>query len=216
MNFKKANNMSEYLTQKQEQIILIKTFLQEIVKNVNYNYEQCLEWIINCTNKFGYVTMACYIRIIEMKEFCRNMKDELLKLALVNMNFGNYENFFSMCKDVNELYQKIFMLMMIEQVFMYMKNLCNTLAEQKKYESYIVWEVIGRYFIEEYYRLCPHENFETGNERSNQNTMDLSCKSKIYHFFQTKNIDLHDKMKLHTKQKNFYESIIEYFYNKKF
>lgn len=184
----------------------LRMHLQDIVKNKNFNYDKCLEWIVNYDQKFGYITMACYIRIIEMKEFCRSMKDELLKCVIQKMNFSNYENFFGMCRDINELYQKIFMLMMVEQVILYIHGL----SPQKdcKYPSFIVWEVIARYFIEEYFRLSPHDT-------QLNTTSDYSNKSKIYDFFKNKNIDIQEKMNLFTQKKTFYESIIEYFYKTK-
>jgi len=198
------------LQQEQDPQNILRTHLQEIVKNKNFNYEQCLDWIINYNEKFGYITMACYIRIIEMKEFCRSMKDELLRCAIQKMNFSQYENFFSMNRDINELYQKIFMLMMVEQVVLYIHSLVPELTKDKKHVSFIVWEVIARYFIEEFYRLSPHDM-----QMNLKNVDDFTNKSKIYHFFLTKNIDLQDKINLYTQKKTFYESIIEYFYKQK-
>lgn len=175
-----------------------KEILGSIVQNINFDYEDCLEWILNFNEKFGYITMAQYIRIIESKSFCRVAKDDLLRRAISKMDFGCYENFFSSSKNISELHQKIFMLIMIEYVFEYINN-------DKTKTSYIVWEVIARYFIEEYQRLSPYD-FDMNN--SNEH----SSKSKIYNFFKRKNIDLQQKMDYYAHHKSLFENIMDYFH----
>ena len=98
------NNMSN------EDIYCRKKILESIVQNINFDYENCLCWIQNFNGQFGYITMAQYVRIIESKPFCRITKDELLRIAMLKMDFGCYENFFVFSKDMSELYQKIFLL----------------------------------------------------------------------------------------------------------
>ena len=176
-----------------------KQILESIVLNINFDYENCITWIYNFEGKFGYITMAQYIRIIESKPFHRMAKDDLLMKAMAKMDFGCYENFFVPSKTIPELYQKIFMLIMIEYLFDYMSSRNN------KLESYIVWEVIARYFIEEHQRLSPYD-FDMNN--SNEH----SSKRKIYNFFLTKNVDLQEKMNYHTQQQTLFEGIINYFY----
>ena len=177
-----------------------RKILQSMVQNINFDYDDCLKWINNFDGKFGYITMAQYIRIIESKSFCRVSKDELLKRASWKMDFGCYENFFSPSNDIPELNQKIFMLIMIEYVFEHINT-------NKKDTSYIVWEVIARYYIEEYQRLSPYDfDMKIANEHSS--------KRKIYNFFISKNIDLQDKMNYYTHRKTLFENIINYFYNR--
>jgi hypothetical protein len=176
-----------------------KQILESIVLNINFDYDNCISWIYKFEGKFGYITMAQYIRIIESKSFHRMAKDDLLMKAMAKMDFGCYENFFVPSKNIPELYQKIFMLIMIEYLFDYMSSRNN------KLESYIVWEVIARYFIEEHQRLSPYE-FDMNN--SNEH----SSIRKIYNFFLSKNIDLQEKMNYHTQHQTLFEGIINYFY----
>jgi hypothetical protein len=172
--------------------------LQSMVQNINFNYEDCVFWINNFNGRFGYITIAQYIRIIETKSFCRLAKDDLLIRAFSKMDFGSYENFFASSKTLQELNQKIFMLIMVEYAFEHIN---------KKESSYIIWEVIARYYIEEYQRLIPYDfEMNTSNEHSSKN--------KIYNFFLTKNIDLQEKMNHYTHHKTFFENIIDYFYQK--
>ena len=183
-----------------------KEILQNIVQNINFDYEQCLEWIIHFDGNFGYVTMSEYIRIIESKPFCRIAKDDLMRRAMVKMNFGCYENFFIPSKNIPELYQKIFMLMMIEYLFEYMsQSISEYHVTTKRFTTFIVWEVIAKYFIEEHQRLSPYDhNMNNSNEHSSLR--------KIYEFFLSKNIDLQDKMNYHIQKESFFESIINYFH----
>lgn len=178
-----------------------KEILQKIVQNINYDYEQCLQWMIDFDGKFGYITMSQYIRIIESKSFCRLAKDDLMRRAMMKMDFGCYENFFSASHHISELYQKIFMLIMIEYVFDYINNG----SKNQKFTTFIIWEVIAKYFVEEHQRLCPYEY-----DMNNSN--EYSSLRKIYDFFQSKNIDLQDKMNHHVQKDSFLLSIINYFY----
>ena len=167
---------------------------------MNFDYEQSLEWIKNFDGKFGYITMSQYIRIIESKPFSRLAKDDLLMRSMTKMDFGCYENFFIPSKNITELYQKIFMLIMIEYLFDYMSR-----SSTKIFSTYIVWEVIAKYFIEEHQRLFPYEH------RMNDSNEHSSLR-RIYEFFLSKNIDLQDKMNHHIQKESFFESIVNYFY----
>jgi hypothetical protein len=204
-----------------------KEVLQSIVQNINFDYEQCLEWIIHFDAKFGYITMAQYIRIVESKPFCRLAKDDLLRRAMIKMDFGCYENFFIASNTIPELYQKIFMLIMIEYLFDYMSQAAsqsshtgNAQRQEQgqehgksrestksiRFSTFIVWEVIARYFIEEHQRLSPYDpQVFDSNEHSSLR--------KIYDFFLTKNIDLQDKMNYYIQKESFFESIVNYFYH---
>ena len=179
-----------------------KKVLESIVQNINFDYEKCITWIYNFDEKFGYITMSQYIRIIESKSFHRMAKDDLLMKAVSKMDFGCYENFFVPSKNITELYQKIFMLIMIEYLFDYISRM------DKKISSYIVWEVIARYYIEEHMRLSPYDM-----EMNDSNS--YSSKRKIFDFFLTKNIDLQDKINILTQRTNLFEGIIQYFYQVK-
>jgi hypothetical protein len=183
-----------------------KEILQNIIQNINFDYEQCLKWIIHFEDKFGYITMSEYIRIIEAKPFCRIAKDDLMRRAMVKMDFGCYENFFIPSKNITELYQKIFMLMMIEYLFEYMSQTTSEYyVTTKRFTTFIIWEVIAKYFIEEHQRLSPYDhNMNNSNEHSSLR--------KIYEFFLSKNIDLQDKMNYHIQKESFFESIINYFH----
>jgi hypothetical protein len=196
-----------------------KEILQNIIQNINFDYEQCLEWIRAFDGKFGYITMAQYIRIIESKPFTRREKDHLLRNAMIKMDFGCYENFFIPSQTIPDLYQKIFMLIMIEYLFDYMTQEIQVeerrIEETRsyfyqhkplvKFSTFIVWEVIARYFIEEHQRLSPYEI-----QMFNSN--EYSSLRKIYDFFLTKNIDLQEKMNYYIQKESFFESIVNYFY----
>jgi len=185
-----------------EYILSRKEILQHIVQHINYDYEKCLDWINHFNGKFGYITFAYYVRMIESRPFCRPAKNDLLILAMMKMDFGCYENFFIESKNISELYQKIFMLIMIENLF---ENFsCST----KNLQSFIIWEVIAKYFIEEHQRLLPFD-FEMNNSNHH------STKRKIFDFFLKKNINLQDKMNLYLKKDTFFDSIINYFYHSK-
>jgi hypothetical protein len=95
---------------------------------------------------------------------------------------------------------------MIEHVLEYIKSLSPN--SKTKISSYIVWEVIARYYIEEHFRFYPYD-FQMFNKDEH------SPKQRIFKFFQSKNINLQDKINLYTQQKTFYESIVEYFYQHK-
>lgn len=189
-----------------------KEILQNIIQNINFSYEQCLEWIKTFDSKFGYITMSQYIRIIESKPFTRMEKDYLLRNAIIKMDFGCYENFFIPSPTIPNLYQKIFMLIMIEYLFDYitaqMKEETRNYFypnKESKLSTFIVWEVIARYFIEEHQRLSPYEI-----QMFNSN--EYSSLRKIYDFFLTKNIDLQEKMNYYIQKESFFESIVNYFY----
>ena len=172
-----------------------KSILRSIVQNINMDYEQCLTWIINFEQKFGYVTLGHYIRLIEMREFCREMKDQLLHCAFKKMDYGIYEDFFESPKTLHQLYQKIFMLMMIEYIGQYLGL-----------QNYIVWEVIAKFYIDEHLRLLPfdYQLFDGSNFHSTKN--------KIYRFFDSKGINLQHKISIYIPQSSMYDSIVEYFY----
>ena len=60
-------------------------------------------------------------------------------------------------------------------------------SSNKIFSTFMVWEVIAKYFIEEHQRLNPYDyNMINSNE--------YSSIRKIYEFFLSKNIDLQDKM----------------------
>jgi hypothetical protein len=174
--------------------ISVRNHLSDIVQILNFNYDQCLSWIENFDSKFGYVSMAQYIRVVEMLNLEREQKDKLLRLAFDKMDYGNYEMFFEMSFNIAELYQKIFLLIMIEYVADYLKR-----------KSFIVWEVIARYYMEEHLRLDPND-FQLDDYGS-----DFSSKRKIYLFFTKKNIDLQEKLNFHTQTPSFFEMIMQYF-----
>lgn len=188
-----------------DEIYQRKQILQSIVQNINFDYDQSLEWINHFDGKFGYITMSQYIRIIESKSFCRLAKDDLLMRAMTKMDFGCYENFFIPSKNITELYQKIFMLIMIEYLFDYMSRSASRYSSKQVFSTFIVWEVIGKYFIEEHQRLFPYEH-------KMNNSNEHSSLRKIYEFFLSKNIDLQDKMNYHIQKESFFESIVNYFY----
>jgi hypothetical protein len=183
-----------------------KEILQSIVQHINFDYDQCLEWIIHFDGKFGYISMAEYIRMIESKPFCRLAKDDLLRRAMIKMDFGCYENFFIACNTIPELYQKIFMLIMIEYLFDYISQEAIISRKSVRFSTFIVWEVIARYFIEEHQRLSPYDHYIF-------NSNEHSSLRKIYDFFLRKNIDLQDKMNYYIQKESFFESIVNYFYH---
>ena len=99
-----------------------KEIYQQIVQNYSFQYEQCLNWITEFRDKFGYITMANYIKMMESKPFIREQKDSLLQIAMNKMDFGCYENFFETSRNINELNQKMFLLMSIELSFDYISK----------------------------------------------------------------------------------------------
>lgn len=172
-------------------------FISEIVQQLHFNFDQCYSWIENLEQKFGYISMAQYIRITEMLNFERESKDKLLHLAFEKMDYGNYESFFELSYNIPDLYQKIFLLIMIEYVADYLKK-----------KSFIVWEVIARYYMEEHLRLCPYD-FQLDDIGS-----DHSSKKRIYNFFKYKNIDLQAKLNFYAQSPTIFEMIMQYFYKK--
>ena len=169
-----------------------KIILVQIVQNMNFSYEEAQRWLENFPYEFGFITMAHYIRMLETKNFDRYEKDCLLRLAITKLNFSCYEGFFEPCKNIDQLYQKIFMIIMIQYVFEYFH--CS---------NYFVWIVIGKYYIEEHDALCPEDSIFDGNPDSN--------KGKIYWFFRRKNIDLQEKFEYHQKRSNLFDFVIHYF-----
>lgn len=172
-----------------------KCILRSIVQNINMDYEQCLNWIIHFDQKFGYVTFGHYIRLIEMREFCREKKDDLLRRAFKKMDYGIYDDFFESSKTLHQLYQKVFILLMIEYVSQYLGI-----------ETFIVWEVIAKYYIEEHLKLLPFD-FQLIDGSNHHST-----KNKIFRFFQEKDINLQHKISIYVPNSSMYDSIIEYFY----
>lgn len=173
-----------------------RNILSEIVKNVNYDYDQCLNWIIHFEDNFGFSTLGHYIRIIEMKEFCREMKDQLLIQAFRKMDYSMYEDFFESPKSLNDLYQRVFMLMMIEYLSIYLQV-----------QTFIVWEVIAKYYIDEHLRLSPFD-FQLIDSSNVSST-----KNKIFRFFNERQINLQHKVSIYVPNSSMYDSIIEYFYS---
>lgn len=171
--------------------------ISDMVHLYQFKFEQIYEWIINLESKFGYISMGQFIRIIETIDLEREQKDSLLNIAYDKMDYGNYESYFQLSYDIQELYQKIFLLMMIEFVADYIKK-----------KSYIVWEVIARYYMEEHVRFCPYDN-RLDDLGSNQ-----SSKGRIYNFFLKKNIDLQGKFNFLTQSPSMFEMVLQYFYNK--
>jgi hypothetical protein len=172
-----------------------RKILVELVKNINYNYEQCLHWIIHLQEKFGYITLGHYIRIIEMQEFCREMKDNLLIRAFKKMDYSVYEDFFESPKSLNDLYQRIFILMMIEYVSQYLRL-----------QTFFIWEVIAKFYIEEHLRLLPFD-FQLIDSSNVHST-----KNKIYRFFEDREINLQQKISIYIPHSSMYDSIMDYFY----
>lgn len=174
-----------------------KILISELVQMIQFNFDQVFQWLTTLDAKFGYISMAQYIRIIETLDMERGQKDILLNIAFEKMDYGNYETFFSFSHDLNDLYQKIFLLIMIEYVSEYVKK-----------KSLIVWEVIGRYYIEEHFRLCPYDQQldDIGSEQSS--------KRKIYKFFVKKNIDLQAKLNFFTQSPTLFEMVMQYFYKR--
>jgi hypothetical protein len=177
--------------------------LNNIVQNINYDYEKCMEWLTHFNDNFGYITMAQYIRIIESKSFTREEKDELLKIAILKMDFGCYENYFIESKNISELYQKIFMLITIEYIFDYISS-----HQEKKITNYIIWQVIAKYFVEEHQRLMPYDYCDMIDSNP------YSSRRKIFDFFLNKNIDIQDKMNHHIKRNTFFGSIMDFYHSK--
>jgi hypothetical protein len=180
-----------------------KYFYKQIISNFNYDFDSCLEWMKILDKNFGYISFAQYIRIIEGKDFTRDSKDILFDLAYQKLDFGYYENFFEPSKSINELNQKMFLIMSIEILIDYLgkKN------KNKKYQSFIIWEVIAKYYIQEHKNLVPYDNYLFS-------TQEYSSMGKIYNFFKQKDIDIQEKMNLLNKQPSFYKNILNYFYLK--
>jgi hypothetical protein len=174
-----------------------KKKVYNVFSNLHFNFEQCLEWIENFDGKFGYISMAEYIRIVEMLSFDRQSKDQILNKAFDKMDYGNYENFFRMSYNINELYQKIFLVIMIEYVTDYLKK-----------PSFIVWEVVARYYMEEHIRIQPYDLSldDMGYEPTS--------KHRIFKFFKSKKIDLQQKLDFYTKNPTLFSMIMEYFQKK--
>jgi hypothetical protein len=180
-----------------------KEIYKEIVKIYNLNYEDCLNWISNFEYDFGYITMASFIRMIEMKTLERQEKDHLLLIGMSKMNFGCYENFFELSHDIQDLNQKMFMIMSIDLSFDYISKRFNT---NKK--TYIVWEVIGKYYREEYQRLCPFESLCDIDSEGNN-----TSRVKIAKFFSSKGIQIEYTKKQYNdySTSNIYDYILGYF-----
>jgi hypothetical protein len=168
-----------------------KKVLKSIIQNSNFGFEECRIWLMNFDFKFGFITMAHYIRLIEGKDFNRDQKDELLKTAISMMDFSCYEGYFDASKSIEQLYQKIFMVMSIQFVFEYFYQ-----------QSYFVWLVLAKYYIDEHNLLSPHDpHIWDMNEETN--------KGKIYWFFKRRNIDLQEK--LDEIKPNLFEFVMNYF-----
>jgi hypothetical protein len=177
-----------------------KIIYQQIVENYNYDFGQCLKWISEFQEQFGYITMANYIKMIETKPFIREEKDNLLNLAMNKMDFGCYENFFEPCKSINELYQKMFLLMSIELSFEYISK-----KTKKEKKTFIIWQVVAKYFIEEFQNLTPFDYQITDQSEH-------TSSKKIVDFFKSKDIDINQKRNEHTNQYPLFEYITRYFY----
>jgi hypothetical protein len=145
--------------------------LVQIIKNMTFSFQEAKLWIEEFEFEFGYITMAHYIRIIETKDFDRFEKDQLLGLAIKKMNFSIYEGFFDSCKNLEQLYQKIFMIMMIQHVFEYFHI-----------QSYFIWMVIAKFYKEEHSFLSPNDPIWDYNSDTN--------KGKIGWFFKKKGINI--------------------------
>jgi hypothetical protein len=169
-----------------------KNVLSNIIQNINFSLDECKTWIRHFEEEFGYITMAHYIRVIESRNFDREEKNELLGLAIRKLNFSIYEGFFESCRNLDQLYQKIFMLIMIQHVFEYFHI-----------QSYFVWMVIARYYIEEHHLLSKDDSICDYNPDTN--------KGKIFWFFKKKNIDLQEKFEYHQQKPNLFEFIVNYF-----
>ena len=181
----------------------VQTFLSEILCNIHFDYEKCLQWITNLEIQFGYISIAQYIRVIEMLVFTREMKDELLALAFHKMNYSNYEYYFEECVLMKDLYQKIFLLMMVDFVADYLRN---KTCRSTIHKDFIIWEVIARFYLEEHLRIEPHDlQFDDFNEHS--------AKHKIYRFFLNKNIDIQAKIDFHQNKLTYIETLHRYFSN---
>lgn len=178
-----------------------KEIYQQIVQNYNFDYEKSLNWITNFQESFGYITMANYVKMIESKPFIRDQKDCLLQMAMNKMDFGCYENFFEECRNINELNQKMFLLMSIELSFDYISR-----KYQKEKKTYIIWEVVAKYYIEEHQKLLPYEYQITDQT-------DHTSSQKIIHFFRSKGIDIHQKRDQYMKKPNMFDYITKYFYS---
>ena len=177
-----------------------KEIYQQIVQNYSFQYEQCLNWITEFRDKFGYITMANYIKMMESKPFIREQKDSLLQIAMNKMDFGCYENFFETSRNINELNQKMFLLMSIELSFDYISK-----KYKKEKKTYIVWEVIAKYYIEEYEKLCPYD-YQISDQT------DYTSSKKIVQFFKSKDIDIQQKRNEYIQKPNMFEYITKYFY----
>jgi hypothetical protein len=171
--------------------------ITDLVKLIQCNFEQISEWVIHIEQKFGYISIAQYIRIIEVLNLSREEKDKLLSLALDKMDYANYESYFEYSHDLGDLHQKVFILIMLEYVSDYLKK-----------KNWIVWEVIAKYYIEEHLRLCPWDiNLD---DFGSENTP----KRRIYNFFLKKNIDIQTKVNIYTQTPTLFEMIIHYFHKR--
>ena len=160
------------------------------------NFAILTEYVSNPSLRFGYISVANFIRSTEMMDIERREKDALLSCALGKMDYGKYETFFEESRNINDLYQKIILLTMIE----YVSNYLNM-------KNFIVWEVIARYYIEEHLRLCPYDFWL-------QSFSSTTPKGKIYSFFIKKNIDIQSKLHIYTHIPSFFEMIVSYFHKR--
>lgn len=170
----------------------------DIVQLIQWNYEQIYDWVNLIDQKFGYISMSQYIRIIECLNLSRQEKDILLKVALDKMDYAKYESYFEYSHDLGDLYQKLFILIMIEYVSDYLRK-----------KSYIVWEVIAKYYIEEHLRLSPCDL-----RLDDFGSTDTTPKRKIYKFFCEKNIDIQTKVNMYTQTPTLFEMVIQYFHKR--
>lgn len=161
------------------------------------NFDTLKDYVLNSNVKFGYISIANFIRNTEMMDIERHEKDILLSFALRKMDYGKYETFFSESMNLHDLYQKIFLLIMIEYVSDYLNI-----------KNFIVWNVIARYYVEEHIRLSPHDfNLQTCSSST--------PKGKIYAFFVKKNIDIQSKLYLYTDAPpTLFEMIVDYFHKR--